>query len=207
MAFQFVWVLTSSPWFVVLDQILNPDNLALRYLKIRLKVSSGSEKCVNIIILFVLVFIQSIVGFPINKKEKEVWEQKKHLLRHFLWMWESYGPPKYWLISPRKKNFFYLFSSLFSVLLHFCLLSSSLTSLVSLFCFKSMSNFSADCDAGGSRVAGGAMLGSPLLLVQSYRNQRQKKDVLCPLYGTAWFMVMMHFFSWTFIFSIHYLFQ
>lgn len=106
MAFQFVCVLTSSPWFVVLDQILNPDNLALRYLKIWLKVSSGSEKCVNIIILFVLVFIQSIVGFPINKKEKEVWEQKKHLLRHFLWMWESYGPPKYWLISPRKKNFF-----------------------------------------------------------------------------------------------------
>lgn len=50
----------------------------------RLEVSSGSEKCVNVTILFVLVFIQSIVGFSVNKKGKEVWEEKKHLLRHFL---------------------------------------------------------------------------------------------------------------------------
>lgn len=78
-------------------------------MKIQLKVSSGSEKCVNVTRLFVLVFIQSVVGFPVNKKEKEVWEQKKHLLRHFfvnvriLWTTKKLAD-----IPPPKKNNFFL---------------------------------------------------------------------------------------------------
>lgn len=122
-----------------------------------------------------------------------------------------------WYSPPKKKDFvffhhcvlcfqcFYTFSCCLSHWHWFWFCS------VSMFSFKPFSN-----QCGPEHLVLGALRHqedlcwaprSPLFLVQGHGNQRLKRNMLCLLYGATRFTVVKQVFSWTFIFSIQYIFQ